>query len=87
MRRGLTELPDIKSSASGETYKVTVLEDVKHLQIAASFPPLQFGDIFPESINASKGHQPLRIDLPSVADISRKNRYRDLIERHAIVQP
>jgi hypothetical protein len=43
-----------------------VLERVQHLQVASGLTPLEVGDVLPEPIHTSEGHEPLRIELPGV---------------------
>jgi len=54
------------SHISIETHQVAVLEGIKHLKVTTGLPTVKVGNIFPESINTSQCHQPLRIQLPCI---------------------
>jgi len=49
------------------THQITELKDIEHLKISSSFTPLQFGNVFPETVNSRQGQESFGINLPSVA--------------------
>jgi hypothetical protein len=50
------------------TYQAAVFESIEHLNVAASLTPLKVAHILPESVYTGQGHQPLRVQLPSVSE-------------------
>jgi hypothetical protein len=49
-----------------ETYQLTVLESIEHLNITAALEAIKVRHMLPKAVNPSQGQQPLRINLPCV---------------------
>lgn len=59
-----------------ETYQLTVLECVEHLNVTAALAAIKVGYVLPKPVNPSEGQQPLGIDLPCVPMKGRKKKIR-----------